>query len=108
MGGQRKVDACTARGKPECTVKITSRQLGRGKLSEDVGLCVGKRNFLRRQLSGFVPLQPPYNATRDEDHRCHCRKGPTCDPLRTCGARLRSRGASLGCLDLSDLRFLAL
>src|SRR5215467_2095541 len=74
-----------------------------------------KRNFLPRQLSGFVRLQrcfvrlpPRYDPSRDEGDRGHCRKGPTCDPLRACDACLRVRGASLGCLYLSDLRLIAL
>ena len=46
-----------------------------------------KRNFLRCQLSGSVPLQPPYDSARDENDRCRCRNGPTCDPLRPCDAR---------------------
>jgi hypothetical protein len=56
-------------------------------------------------------MQPPtpYNATCDEDDCCcHCRKGPTCDPLRTCDPCLRVRGARLGCLYLSDLHLFTL
>src|SRR5262249_56532494 len=60
-----------------------------------------KRNFLPCQLSCFVPLEPTYNATGDKDYRCSGSNGPTCNPLQ-------ARGASLGCLYLSDLRLLAL
>src|SRR5262245_9631034 len=69
IGGQREVDARTARCHPECTIKFATRQLGRGKLSENVGfamlellsaLC--KRNFLPCQFSSFVRLQPRYDA----------------------------------------------
>jgi hypothetical protein len=60
-----------------------------------------KRNFLPCQLSGFVPLEPTYNATGNKDYRCSGSNGPTCNPLQACGA-------SLGCFYLSDLRLLAL
>src|SRR5262249_36557904 len=98
------------------------RQFGPGKLSKNVGLCVVevdlpsvkrlprfvnlssalcKRNFLRRQLSCFVQLQIRYGCTCDQYDRSHRGNGPTCNPLQ-------ARGASLGCLYLSDLRLLAL
>jgi len=103
-GQQREVEAYTMRCQPECTIKIATQQPGRGNPSEKFGLCVGQRNLLPCQLLGL----PRYDATRDEDDRCHCRKGPTCDPLRACDACLRVRGASLGCLYLSNLRLIAL
>src|SRR5262249_5643013 len=76
-------------------------QLDCGKLSENVGLGVRKRN-------SFAPLDPTHDATGNEDYRCHSRKCPTCDPLRTCDACLRLRGASLSCFYLSDLHLIAL
>src|SRR5262245_10852342 len=57
--------------------------------------------LLHCQLLRLVPLQIPYGCTCDEyDRSNHCER-PTCDPLQ-------ARGASLGCLYLSDLRLLAL
>src|SRR5258708_1959561 len=40
-----------------------------------------KRELLPRKLAGFVPLQIPYGCTCDQYDRCHCRNGPSCDPL---------------------------
>jgi hypothetical protein len=38
--GQREINACAARCQSERTVKFSSQPLGRGKLSQEVGLGV--------------------------------------------------------------------
>ena len=93
---------------PERAVQFVARQFGPGKLSENVGLCAcsSAASFIA-SCSCFVPLEPPYNTSRNENYRCNGRKGPTRDPLQACSAGLRSCGASLGCLYLSDLRLIA-
>ena len=97
-----------ARGQSERAVNFFTQQFGPGKLTEIVGLCVGKRKFLPCQLPRFVPLQIPYGRTCDQYDRSNHSKGQTRDSLQTCGTRLRVRGSSLGCLYLSDLRLIAL
>jgi hypothetical protein len=44
-GRQREVDACTASCQPEGAVKFAAQELGIGKLTEIVGLCVVERNL---------------------------------------------------------------
>ena len=47
--------------------------IGRGKLSEKVGLCVLQTFFLRVELPSFVPLQHPNNASGDQHYCTNCR-----------------------------------